>query len=183
MSRLNIVDPETAQGKAKLLLDGVQKSLGMTPNIMRALANSPAALEAYLGLLKALDGASIDAKTRESIALTTSGANGCDYCAAAHTAIGKRLGLSDDEAWANLHGRSSEPTRAVALQFARAIVDKRGWVSDSELQLVRKAGFGDAEIAEIVATVATTTFSNYFNHVAETDIDFPPVKVDEKQAA
>ena len=83
MSRINPIDPENAQGKAKQLLDGVRKSLGMTPNLMRALANSPASLEAYLGLLSSLDGMSIDAKTRESIALATSGANGCEYCAAA----------------------------------------------------------------------------------------------------
>ena len=183
MPRLNSVDPETAQGKAKLLLDGVQKSLGMTPNIMRAMANSPAALDAYLGLLNALGGASIDAKTRESIALATSGANGCDYCASAHTALGKMLGLSDEEAQANLYGRSSEPTRAAALQFARAIVEKRGWVSEPDLERVREAGFGDAGITEIVATVAATTFSNYFNHIAETEIDFPLVKMGEKRAA
>ncbi len=183
MPRLNPVNPDTAQGEAKPLLDGVQKSFGMTPNLMRTLANSPAALEAYLGLLKALGGAGIDAKTRESIALATSGANGCDYCASAHTAVGKMLGLSDEEAKANLYGRSSEPTRAAALQFARAIVEKRGWVSDRDLERVREAGFGDAEITEIVATVAATTFSNYFNHIAETEIDFPPVKVGEKQAA
>ena len=74
MPRIKPINPEEAQGKAKLLLDGVQKSMGMTPNLMRSLANSPAALEAYLGLLGALDGTSIDAKTRESIALATSGA-------------------------------------------------------------------------------------------------------------
>ncbi len=183
MSRLNAVNPETAQGKAKLLLDGVQKSLGMTPNIMRTLANSPAALEAYVGLMTALGGASIDGRTRESIALATSGANGCDYCASAHTAIGKMLGLSDAEARENLYGRSSDPTRAAALEFSRAIVEKRGWVSDSDLEQVREAGFGDGEIAEIVVTVATTIFSNYFNHIADTEIDFPPVSIGETHAA
>ena len=183
MPRLNPIDPETAQGKAKRLLDGIQKSFGMTPNLMRTLANSPAALEAYLGLLRALGGASLDAKTRESIALATSGANGCDYCASAHTAVGKMLGLSDEEAKANLYGRSSEPTRAAALQFARAVVEKRGWVSDRDLERVREAGFGDAEITEIVATVAATTFSNYFNHVAQTEVDFPAVSIADKHAA
>lgn len=134
MPRLNPVNPETAQGKAKLLLDGVQKSFGMTPNLMRTLANSPAALEAYLGLLKALGDASINAKTREAIALTTSGANGCEYCASAHTAVGKMLGLSDAETHENLHGRSSDPDRGAVLQFARAIVEKRGWVSDEDVR-------------------------------------------------
>lgn len=183
MPRLNTINPETAQGKAKLLLDGVQKSMGMTPNIMRMLANSPAALEAYLGLMKSLSGASIDAKTREAIALVTSGINGCEYCASAHTAIGKMAGLSSEETQANLHGRSSEPTRAAALRFAEAIVEKQGWVNDHDLNQVREAGFGDAGISEIVATVAMTIFSNYFNHIAETEVDFPLVKVSEPRAA
>lgn len=183
MPRLNKIDPDTAQGKTKLLLDGVQKSMGMTPNIMRMLANSPAALEAYLGLMKSLSGARIDAETREAIALVTSGINGCEYCASAHTAIGKLVGLSSAEAQANLHGQSSEPTRAAALQFAQAIVEKQGWVSDHDLEMVREVGFGDAEISEIVATVAMTIFSNYFNHIAETEVDFPLVRVGKTLAA
>ena len=183
MPRINPVDPENAQGKAKQLLDGVQKSLGMTPNIMRALANAPAALEAYIGLLKSLEGASFDGKTREAVALATSGANGCDYCAAAHTALGKLHGLSDEEARANLRGRSVDPERAAALQLARAIVEKRGWVNDLDLERARQAGLGDQQITEIVALVAATTFSNYFNHIAQTEIDFPPVPLDHRSAA
>ncbi len=183
MPRINSIDPGKAQGKAKQLLDGLQKSMGMTPNIMRALANSPAALEAYIGLLNALGGASIDAKAREAIALATSGLNGCEYCAAAHTAIGKMHGLSDDETQANLRGQSSDPSRAAALQFASSVVSKRGWVSDDDIAEVRAAGFGDAEIAEIVATVGATIFSNYFNHIAQTEVDFPKVALEETQAA
>lgn len=183
MSRIPLVTKETASVEQKALLDGVQKSLGMTPNIMRALANSPAALKAYLGLLSSLDGTSIDAKTRESIALTTSGINGCDYCAAAHTTLGKMRGLTDEEAQENLNGRSSDPVRAAVLQFARVIVEKRGWVDDLDLQHVRQAGLGDTEITEIVATVATTIFSNYFNHIAQTEVDFPAVNRGQRSAA
>jgi len=183
MSRITVVTDETANAEQKALLDGVQKSLGMTPNIMRALANSPSALKAYLGLLSSLDGMSVDAKTRESIALTTSGINGCDYCAAAHTAIGKMRGLTDEEAHENLRGHSSDPVRAAVLRFARVIVEKRGWVDDLDLQHARQAGLGDTEITEIVATVATTIFSNYFNHIAQTEVDFPPVAGLEKSAA
>lgn len=183
MTRIKQIDPSEAQGKAKQLLDGVQKSMGMTPNIMRALANSPAALEAYLGLLAALDGASIDAKTREAIALTTSGINGCDYCAAAHTALGKMRGLTEDETHENLQGRSSDPLRAATLEFASAVVEKQGWVDDLDLQRARQAGLGDGEITDVVAAVATTIFSNYFNHIAQTEVDFPAVKASERSAA
>jgi uncharacterized peroxidase-related enzyme len=183
MTRLTPIDPAQADDKAKALLDGVQKALGMTPNLMRTLAHSPAALQAYLNLGRALGGGSLDAKTREAIALTVAGENGCDYCASAHTAVGGQLGADAAELAENLKGRSSDPRVAAILGFARALVVKRGWVSDAELRQARDAGVTDGEIAEIVAAVAASTFSNYLNHVAGTEIDFPLVRTGHRAAA
>jgi len=83
----------------------------------------------------------------------------------------------------NLEGRSGDPKLAAILGFARALVVKRGWVSDPDLRQVREAGVSDGEIAEIVAAVAASTFSNYLNHVVGTDIDFPLVSSGQKAAA
>lgn len=183
MPRIQPIDPQTAQGKTRQLLDGMQNTLGMIPNIMRTLANAPAALEAYTGLIKALEGTRFDGRTREAIALLTSAENGCEYCAAAHTALGKMHGLAEQEMRDNLQGRSSDPARAAVLQFARAVIEKRGWVDDDDVNQARQAGLGDREITEIVATVAVTTFSTYFNHVAQTEVDFPAVKLNAREAA
>ena len=177
MTRINPVEPSTAEGKAKTLLDGVQKALGTTPNLLRTMAQSPAVLEAYLGFGKALGGGSLSAPLREQIALTVAGANSCEYCASAHTAIGKSLGLDQRELGANLNSFSSDPKVEAALHFARRIVDERGWVSDDDVQRVRDAGYTDGEVAEIIATVCLNIFSNYFNHIAQTEVDFPVVKV------
>lgn len=176
MSRIELVDPKQAEGKQKELLDGIQKKLGMTPNIMRSLATSPAALQAYLGFSGALAEGKLDAKVREQIALTVAEANGCDYCLAAHSAVGGMVGLSKDEIYDARLGTSSDGRIAAALRFARTIVEKRGWVGNEDLETVRNAGFDDGEISEIVANVAFNTFTNYFNHVAETPIDFPKVE-------
>ena len=176
MPRIDPIDPAQAQGKAKTLLDGIQKSMGRTPNLLATMAHSPAALEAYLGLGRALAGASLSARIREQIAVAVSAANGCDYCTAAHTAAGRKLGVADDELAAALTSASADPKVQAALRFARRIVEARGWVGDDDLQAVREAGYGDGEIAEIIATVAATTFSNYFNHVAQTEVDFPRVE-------
>ncbi len=177
MPRIHPIDPAQAQGKAKALLDGVQKALGMTPNLMRTMAHSPAALEAYLSFNKALGGSGLGARLGERINLAVSNANGCRYCTSAHTAVGKMLGLDAAELADNLVGRSGDPKVEAALRFALAVVEKRGWVGDDALAHVRAAGFGDGEIAEIVAHVAYNTFSNYFNHIAETEVDFPLVEV------
>jgi uncharacterized peroxidase-related enzyme len=183
MPRLNPVDPAQAEGQAKLLLNGVHKHFGMVPNLLATLAHAPAALEAYLGLGQALSRGSLDARTREAIALTVAGENGCDYCASAHSAIGGQLGMAAEELAANLAGRSSDPRVAAILRFARAVVVERGWVGDAELAEARAADLGDGEITEIIAAVAASIFSNYFNHVAGTEIDFPPVSSVRDRAA
>ena len=161
--------------KAENLLQGVEKALGVRPNLMTTLAHSPAALGAYLQFGQALGGSNIPASLREQIATSVAGANHCTYCASAHTLLGKNAGVADDELARNLRGQSDDPRTAAALSFATALVERRGWVGDDDLAAVRDAGFSDAEVVEIIATVAINTFTNYFNHVAQTDVDFPLV--------
>ncbi len=173
MSRLKLIDAQQAEGKQKELLDGVQKKLGMTPNLVRVFANSPAVLQGYLGLNEGLSEGTLGAKVGEQIALTVAETNGCEYCLAAHSTVGKMLGLSRDEILDARRGTSSDSRVDAALRFAQSVVEKRGWVSDEDLDKVRGAGYGDDEIAEIVGHVVLNIFRNYFNHVAETPIDFP----------
>jgi uncharacterized peroxidase-related enzyme len=176
MSRLNMVQTEAAQGTQKELLEGVQKKLGMTPNLVRVFANSPAVLQGYLGLNDGLATGALDKQLSEKIALTVAEENGCEYCLAAHTTVGKMLGLSSDDITDARLGTSSNTRTEAALQFARSVVENRGWVSDADLESIRSAGFSDAEITEIVGQVVLNIFRNYFNHVAETPIDFPKVE-------
>lgn len=173
MSRIETVNPTLATGKAKELLDGVKSKLGMTPNLMRVMANSPAVLDAYLKFSGSLGSGDLSAKTREQIALAVGQANSCDYCLSAHSAIGKMVGLTAEQILDGRRGSSAEPMTDAVLRFARQLVDKRGMVSDADLAAVRGAGWNDVAIAEIVANVALNIFTNYFNHVAETEIDFP----------
>ena len=176
MPRLDPIDSTAAAAKTRSLLDGVQKALGMTPNMMLTMAHSPAVLEGYLGFGKALGGGGLSAKLREQVALAVAGANRCDYCASAHTAIGRHLGLDLAELDRNLHGTASDAKSQAALDFARAVVSKQGRVGDDDLRRVRAAGYGDDEIAEVIAHVALNILTNYFNQVAQTAVDFPLVK-------
>lgn len=175
MPRIKAIEPKQATGEARQLLNAVNDKFGMVPNLARTLANSPAALKGYLALGEALEGSLLPAKLREQIALTVSEANGCGYCVAAHCAIGKSVGLSDSELNDARQSSSPDSMVDVALRLAKQLVEDRGWISDEDLDRVRRAGYGDGEIAEIVAIVALKTFANYFNHVAGTDADFPEV--------
>ena len=176
MSRLQPINTESADEKAKELLNHVQAKLGMTPNIMRTMANSPAVLQAYLGFGDALARGSLSAKLREQIALAVAETNRCDYCLAAHSAIGRAVGLSDETILDSRRSFSINKKDKVALQFARKLVERRGRVDDSEISRLHVAGYTDGEIAEIIANVTHNIFTNYFNHVAETAIDFPQVE-------
>lgn len=177
MPRLNAIDPKEATGKAKELLDGVKTKIGMVPNLMRTFANSPAALEGYLNFSGALGGGLLNAKLREQIALAVADANNCEYCLSAHTAIGKMVGLNENELVASRRASSEDAKTNAALMFAHQIVVKRGEVDDTDVQTVRAAGFSDGEITEIIANVALNIFTNYFNHVAQTVVDFPKVSL------
>ncbi|MEE8293524.1 MAG: carboxymuconolactone decarboxylase family protein [Kiloniellales bacterium] len=183
MARIQAIDPKEAKGKVKELLEGVERALGKVPNLIRTIANSKAALEYYLATGKALSGGILDAKRREQIALAVAGENACDYCASAHTAVGRMVGLDEAELAMNLDGASGDPKVDAALKFAKTVVAKRGFVSNEDIRKVRDAGYDDGAIAEIVANVAHHIFTNYFNHVAETEIDFPAINANQKAAA
>lgn len=165
-----------APAAAQPLLDGVQKQLGSVPNLFRLLATSPAALSGYLGLSGALAKGALDARTRERLALAIAEVHGCDYCLAAHSFIGANLvKLDAAEIAANRAGRSNDAKADAAIRFALAVVTARGQVGQDALDAVRAAGWGDAEILEIVLHVALNTLTNYVNEVASTVVDFPPV--------
>ncbi|MFT6571677.1 MAG: putative peroxidase-related enzyme [Sphingomonas echinoides] len=175
MSRLAIPAREDAPAAAQPLLAAVEKQLGVVPNLFRLVATSPAALEGYLGLNAAL-GRTLDVKTRERIAITVAQANGCDYCLSAHSYVGLNLAKIDDaEITLNRAGHSGDAKADAAIVFARQVLAARGKVSDADIAAVRLAGFSEAQVIEIVASVALNVLTNYINNVAETDIDFPVV--------
>lgn len=175
--RIQPVNYEEAAGKAKDLLDAVKAKIGITPNMMKTMAQSPAVLAAYLSFNEALAGGSLSAKLREQIALTSAEINNCGYCASAHTAIGKMVGLSEGAINSARQGHASEARTEAALKFARTLIVNRGDVSDTDVSSVKAAGFEEGEVAEIVANVALNIFTNYFNEVAKTEIDFPRVQI------
>jgi uncharacterized peroxidase-related enzyme len=175
MPRLATVDPVTAEPPARALLGKVERALGTTPNMMRAMASSPAVLDAYLQFSGALSKGRLPARAQEQIALVAAVENDCGYCLAAHTVLGGRAGVSEADLVAGRTGRASDPKVQAALTFAKAVITTRGFVSDEDLADVRAAGYSDGEIGEIVAAVALNTFTNYFNSVGQTTLDFPAV--------
>ena len=167
---------ETAPAASRPMLEAVKKQIGVAPNLFRMVANSPAALEGYLGMSGALGKGALPAPTRERIALAVAEINRCNYCLSAHTYLGRNVAKLDDaEMTANRNGASNDPKADAAVRFAAQVVRERGHVSAKEFDAVRAAGYDDAQIIEIVQHVALNTWTNYINSIAETEIDFPVV--------
>lgn len=176
MTRLTALNPEEVTGKTKDLFNAVQAKLGVVPNMMRTMGNSPAVLEGYLNLSGALSHGKLSAKTGELIALAVSESNSCDYCLAAHSFIGEKLIKADPAVLkAARTGNSADAKTEAILQLAKTLISKNGLVNDEDVNKAKNAGVADAEIAETIAHVALNVLTNYFNNVANTEIDFPAV--------
>jgi len=178
---INLEQPAAATG----VVNAVKAKVGRVPNIFSTMAQSPAVLEGFLAFKGALDSGLLTAGVREQIALAVAGENECDYCASAHSFVAHRAGVDTAEAALNLAGSATDPRVAAVIGFALDVVRSRGHLEApaSSLNELRTAGLTDAEIVETLAHIGLNLFTNYFNHVANTEIDFPFVTAVAKNSA
>jgi len=175
MPRSTTYTPDQVPAESKPTLDAFTKNIGFTPNMMTTFAQSPIAFNAWANLLGSLSKA-LDVKTRDSIGLAVSEANGCNYCLTVHSFTAEHMAkLPADEIILARKGRASDPKRNAAVQFARAVLSTSGRVSDADLQSVRDAGYTEANVMEIVALVAMYSLTNFINNVFDPEKDFPAV--------
>ena len=175
MSRVQLIDPANTTANRAAILAQIQSAFGATPNMFKAVANSPAALAAMWGAFGALGKGSLGAKLGEQIAVAVAEENRCDYCLAAHTALGKGAGLTEQQLAAAQAGHSADPKVAAALDFSLKLVEQRGQVEAADITTLRSAGYGDEQIVEILAHVALNIFTNYVNVAFDVPLDFAAV--------
>lgn len=173
MPRLNVVAPAAANGRTKELYDAITRAIGGVPNIYQGVGNSAPALGAVLGIAEALKQGQLTPAETEAIKLVVSEAYGCTYCLAAHTLLGKKAGLAEADTIGIRRGRIAQPKLAALAQFVRAAIQPLARISDGDLAAVRAAGYNDAQITEALMVVAQTVFTNLFNRVHQTPLDFP----------
>jgi uncharacterized peroxidase-related enzyme len=153
-----------------------QSPLAPDCNFLHLLANSPAALNAYTAWAAALTQGQLTPRQRELLALTVAEINGARYCLSAHYALARQLGLDEDEIRAARHAIATDRQTQAMLRFAQVVATQRGEISDADFQSFRQAGFTDALVTEVISNIALNIFTNYFNSVARTEVDFSVVK-------
>ncbi|NRF70721.1 peroxidase-related enzyme [Aquincola sp. S2] len=176
-NRVPLIDRAETTPDRKALLDQIHGAFETTPNMFRAVANSPAALQSMWGSFRALGAGTLGARLGEQIAVAVADRNACEYCLAAHTALGRKVGASGEEMAAAQAGQSSDPKTQAALRFALKVVDHRAQVSSADVQDLRHAGFSDEQVVEILAHVALNLFTNYVNVALAVPVDFPSIKL------
>jgi uncharacterized peroxidase-related enzyme len=172
MSTLKLHDAQTAPEGSAELLEQVNDAFGFTPNLTRVLAGAPAALKAYLTVGEIFGSTSFTPQEQETVLLSVSFENGCEYCMAAHSAVGRMKGLPEDAVAALRSGDPLRDTRLNALsRFTRAVVRERGWPSADDVQAFLDAGFTPQNLLEVLVGVTMKTLSNYTNNLADTPLD------------
>ena len=173
MPRLKVVTPEQATGATKDIYDDLQKKAGKVISIFQGMGNSPAALNAYLSMSSALKRGQLSPQDREAIYLAVSEQNGCNYCVAAHVQIAKGAGMSEQDITAIRKLQPTEAKHQALIKFVTKVMETKGFVEDDDIQAVKDAGYNDGQIAETIAFIGLATYSNLFNHVYGTPLDFP----------
>ncbi len=175
MTRIPVHTTESAPEGSRDALEALEAKFGKVLNIHGAMAHSPAVLETYAAIQRALaDNGTLDARTREVIALAVANVTECAYCQAAHTLAGKAAGLTDQETVAIRRGQVDHPRTAALVTLVREQAAEAGHVADATWQAALDAGWSDTELTETSAVVALNLFTNSFNHLVQTDLDLPP---------
>jgi len=179
MSRIAIPAIESATGATADIYAQVKKIAGgRVPNTYAALGHLiPASLAAALKTQSALASGSLSHQELEAIKLLVSVKTGCDVCVAAHSFVGKLAGLSADALRAIRAGQpTGDAKRDALLRFVSHLHTTSGTISQDEFDAIRAAGYTDTQLAEIALTIALGIFTNTFNRINGTDVDFPPVE-------
>lgn len=178
MQTLTSIDLANANAKSQQLLESFQQRRGRIPNMVRVMAHSPAILQAYLDFNHAFEQTRMTPKLRALIAVSLAQLMGCEYVLSIAAALGTREGITVEEFEAARKGESQDPKIAAALGFARHVIQQQGKASAEETNRLRKAGYDEEEIVEIIGAIVLMVFRNYFNLIVQTEVDYPPVKLD-----
>ncbi|OJH39744.1 carboxymuconolactone decarboxylase family protein [Cystobacter ferrugineus] len=174
MSRISIPTADTAPAATRPVLQTLQRKLGRVPNLYATIGHSPGALQSMLAWEEALSRSrTISRREREQLNLHVSELNGCGYCISAHSAIGKSLGLSEQDIEAARVGAGANARENAILALARRVVRTGGHGAGGELVRAREAGLSEAEVVDVIAAVSLRSFTNAVAVIAQTELDWP----------
>lgn len=173
MKHLNIPTRDEVASKAQQIFDDFKNKMDMVPNLYAVIGHSANALETYLSFSNGQAEGSFNAREREAINLAVSQTNQCNYCLAAHTAIGKMNDFDDDDIMQLRDGSITDEKLRILSRLATSITENRGSADPDLVDAFFAAGYDKTALVDLVAQVADKTFSNYIGRLTNVTVDFP----------
>ena len=173
MARLPVITEEMADEQTKQIYDAIKSKFGMVPNIFKGMANSSVTLDAYLKLDEMISNGSFTPVEQDIVRIVVSQYNNCRYWLAAHTGSLSGQGLTSEDIVDIRKGNANDPKHAALINYTLKVLETKGYISDSDIEAFKDAGFSDAHAAEVTVIIAQKTLSNFFNHINDTDLDLP----------
>ena len=172
MTKITVPTRDQVSPANQALFDTIQKNVGKVPNLWAAMANSEHGLASYFALTTAKS--SLRAKEKEVINLVVSQVNTCDYCLAAHTALGKMNGFTDEQILEIRQGGASfDPKFDALARFAKSAVEHYGHPDPQLLENLFAAGYTPGNLVDILLVIGDKIVTNYLYSVSDMAIDFP----------
>lgn len=172
MSDFRPLKREEVSEANQAIFDNLEKALGFVPNLYATYAYSNNALANYLNFANAKT--SLSAKQKEVVNLAVSQVNNCAYCLAAHTAIGKMNGFTEEQILELRAGGASFDSRLDALAaLAKNVTENRGATNQVIVENFLAAGFTKENLIDTLVLVGDKTISNYIHSTTQVPVDFP----------
>jgi AhpD family alkylhydroperoxidase len=172
MTKITVPTRDQVSPANQALFDTIKKNVGRVPNLWAAMANSEHGLATYFALTTAKS--SLRAKEKEVINLVVSQVNTCDYCLAAHTALGKMNGFTDEQILEIRQGGASfDPKFDALARFVKSAVEQYGHPGPQRLENLFAAGYTPGNLVDIILAIADKVVTNYLYSVSDMQIDFP----------
>ncbi len=176
MRTFEVPTREQVSPEAQGIFDNLYKQVGMVPNLYATIGYSANALSSFLTFQGAQAKGTFNAKEREAVYLVVSQVNGCAYCQAAHTTLGKMNGFTEAETIELRQGSSADARLSAIVSLAQDITENRGRASEANVEAFYAQGFDNAALIDLIALVSDKTLANYVHNLTQVAVDFPAAK-------
>lgn len=176
MKTIQVPNRDQVDAASQGIFDNLKKALGTVPNLYATIGYSSNALGAYLTYSQATDNGVFNKKEAEAIKLAVSEVNECAYCLAAHTALAKLNGFTEEETLALRAASISDQKLKVITQLAKEIAQEKGKASEEAKQAFFEAGYDEKALIDLLAIVVDITFTNFAHRLTQVPVDFPTAK-------
>jgi uncharacterized peroxidase-related enzyme len=184
MTDFNIYNKDSSPEASQETLGKIEGAYGFIPNLAGIMAESPAMIKSLLALAMNFGQSSLNPVEQQVVAITVSAVNGCAYCVASHSMAALKAKMDDGELAKLRAGDSlSDPKLEALRAFTAAVVEKRGWLDDAEIEAFMAAGYTKQSLLDVMTGVTMKTLTNYTNHMVKTPLNpqYEPQKWDQSQ--